>query len=454
MTFYGRYVVRICTLVALLFGLSCSGPQAAQQDTNDDLAEAASTTETVDGEATPDAEGGDDESECLGKLTPPRGAHGRQYEQETAIADDETLEEVKQRARTDLRDRLCQGVLCSAIEQHVTIWEADQSAGFRCAMAIVPADKLRAWTERVETEIGTRIAEHAHEVVDGLRESLGGDTPRVTIAEIRDHGVPGGLRSEWLHSHLQYAVERAEAHVVPLQPNWSGHGLPDRVDGVLSAQIVPMQGVEASLEVSWEIEGKDRVFTGQAMSFPEVIAPDIDRSTYLPDLDGIADSDQVALHFDSRDGGGLCHGQQTEVWLETAQDMHVRLLNLYGTDNGLVIFPATSNSDGVVEAGQPVSIGEFEAMQHGDIGVERFLVIASPTREGLGRFASADEFCRLPSTMARDFQQGHNLPHGDDVHLFETGFRLMTDDECTGFELSQEHTQAYEQVLESAPSCW
>ncbi len=453
-----RILIRIWIVpvfFALSFGaLSCGSQQAAQQAAEEDLAEQpdgdAAAHEAVD-EAVAAADG-DEESECLGQLVPPRGAHGRQYDQETAISQQAGFDELTERARSTLRDRICQDVLCSQIEQNISIWEPQESAGYRCVMAVIESSHIEAWKEEVETELGTRLQESAEDLVGRLQNSLGEESPRVTIAQIEDHGVPGGQRAEWIHPHLQYALEQASAQVVPLQPNWSGHGLPDRVDGVITAQIVPMQGVEASLEMSWGIQGVDQIFTGRALSFPEAVAPDIDRSTYLPSLD--LHSDKVALHFDSREGGGLCHGQKTEVWLETAQDMHVRLINLYGRDGGLVIHPPTPDADTLIEAGQPVSIGEFEAMQAGDIGVERFLVVASPTREGLDSFASVDQFCRLPSSMAGDLQRGHNLPHGDDIHLFETGFRLMSGDECTDYDISDQQVAQFHQAIEAAPSCW
>ena len=455
MIFHNDALRPVCILLwASLFALTlpaCAGQPLSDEDLEDELEDELSDVADEQGQQVA-MEG--DESACLGQIIPPRGAHGRQYQQETVISDELSIDEVQTLATERLRDRLCQGILCGMMEQQISIWESNQGGGYRCAMAIIRADQLEEWKRRVETDLGERLVEHAHDVVANLSESLNGEIPRITVSHIRDHGIPGGLRSEWLHRHLQYAMEQADAHVVPVQPNWSGHGLPDRVDGVITAQITPMQGLEASLEVSWQLRGIDRIYAGRAINFPEVVAPDIDRSTYLPSFDNLNPSDKVALHFDSRDGGGLCHGQTTEVWLETAEDMHVRLINLYGRDGGLVIFPAVPGSDDVVRAGVPVSIGQFQAIQHGDIGVERFLVVASPTPEGLGRFETVDQFCRLPGTMAGQLQLGHNLPHGKDTHLFETGFRLMRGEGCEGYQVDPRHVEAVSSVIDSAPSCW
>lgn len=403
---------------------------------------------------------GSDESECLGNLVPPRGAGGRQYAQETAISDTESFETLTERARGDLRDRLCQGVLCGQIEQYITIWEPQQSEGYRCVMAVIEQERFEEWKRDINSDLRQRLEAPAQDVVNRMQEALGNDTLRLTLHEIEDHGVAGGLRAEWFANHLQAALDRASAHVIPLDPSWSGQGIPDRADGVVTARIIPMGGVDDTLEVSWQVESAQRIFSGQSgdngtLSFPEVIAPDIDRSTYLPPFPVDLDDDEVRLHFDRREGGGLCSGQKTELWLHTVnQDMHVRVINLYGSNQGNVIFPSMDTTDDFIEAGQPVSLGEFEAVQYGDIGVERFLVIASPTREGLSQFESVNQFCRLPSSMAGELQQGYNLPHGDNTYLFETSYRLMDGEECANFNPDKDHLEMVKQAIDAAPSCW
>lgn len=388
----------------------------------------------------------------MGNLVPPRGARGSSTLQETAFSKTETFEELKAKARTQLRDRLCQGILCSMIEQNITTWKTSEGGGYRCVMVVIGKSHLDEWKQLVETQLGERLKDRALAVVGKLRDQLDGKKPRITIAKISDHGVPGGPRSEWLHRHMQYALEHASATVVPLQPDWSGRGLPNKVDGVVDAQITPMGGVEKSLEVLWNVKTADQILSAQGLKFPSAIAPDVDESTYLPPLN--VSSDKVAIHFDAREGGGLCHGQKTELWLETAEDMHVRVLNLYGKTGGTVIFPIQEGDDDVVKAGEPVSLGEFEAMKVGDIGVERFLVIASPTKKGLGKYASADKFCRLPFTMAKELQYGQKLPEGKNTHLTETGFRLMSGEECKLFQVDENKVSAMRQALKGAPKCW
>jgi hypothetical protein len=393
-----------------------------------------------------------DESACLGKLTPPRGAGGAGYRQETAYSTTDSLEQVERNARAKLRDKLCQGILCSMIEQNISIWETKQSGGYRCVMAVIKVDHVAEWKARVEIDLGDQLTDRARSVIERLRMKLDGDTPRVTIAKIADHGVPGGPRSEWLYRNLQYALEQASAEVVPLKSDWSGQGLPGKVDGVVHTRIISLGGTEATLEVLWKIKTLDQVFTAEAARFPEMIAPKINDATYLPPLN--VGSDKIAIHFDAREGGGLCHGQETELWLETTEDMHVRVINLYGKSGGIVIFPIQEGDDDVIKAGQPVSLGKFEAMQVGEIGVERFLVIASPKRKDLGKFASADHFCRMPFSMAGQFQRGENLPRGKDLHMTETGFRLMSGEDCAGIEVSDAKVAATKQALNSVGACW
>lgn len=392
-----------------------------------------------------------DESACLGRLTPPRGAGGASYIQETVFSSTDGIEQVKQTARTELRDRLCQGILCSMIDQNINIWKSEEDGGYRCVMAVIKKAHLDEWVARVETQLGERLADRAGVVVERFKEDLG-RPPRVAIAKIPDQGIPGGPRSEWLYGNLQYALEQASAEVVPLQPNWSGQGIPHKVDGVVLATISDLGGAEAMMEVRWKIKSADRVFSAEAVSFPQVVAPDVNDATFLPALN--IGSDKVSIHFDAREGGGLCNGQNTELWLETTEDLYVRVINLYGKVGGLVIFPVQEGDDDLVEAGQPVSLGKFDAMKTGEIGVERFLVLASPTREGLGKFAAADHFCRLMPTMAREMQYGRDLPEGEGLELTETGFRLMSGEECSEFSVSEQKLAATRKALQSAPKCW
>ncbi len=470
MSIFHRCYLVVIFITAISFAITaCSTGDSAQQQADDTDAvededgldesdpgvtdDDSGETAAIDG-VPPRGEPADQEGEdvCTGQINPPRGAAGRAYFPNTAISDSTPFDELEHQARSELRDQICQGVLCDTVERGIQIWQRKEGGGYRCVMAIIERDILDEWSREVESTLPARLAERGHEPIDALRETTGNDTPRVTIAEITDHGVPGGPRAEWLHRGLERALDDVGAHVVPRRPDWSGYGVPDDVDGVVRAEITELSGTERPLEVSWKVRNSDRILRGEPLQLPEVATPAVDEASHLPNLD-INDS-ELGLLFDSRDGGGLCDGQATELWLETAEDMYVRVLNLYGNRSGHAIFPATTDEDAFIPAGDPVSLGQFRAMRHGDIEAERFLVIASPDRESLERYASIDQFCRLPSSLAHELQHGRDLPGGDDVYFYETGFRLMDSDECDGFDFQEREREQILEIVGSAPTCW
>jgi hypothetical protein len=451
--------MRLFAIGAALVAVSCSTPATS---TNSKGAASAAATQPEEGRATGAASAPNesasagtsqpsDESECLGKLQPPRGAGGSGYLQETVVSATESAEDVADQAREKLQQRVCQGMYCAFIDQHIQDWKIEQSKGYRCAMAVVKVEHRREWKRRVETRLSARLAKGAKKVVQKLRSGAGAP-PRVSIHEIVDYGVAGGVRAEWLHSHMSKAFDDASAHMRSIDPTWSGHGIPENVDAYVNATIIPMRGHEKTFEVQWKLHTLNRVIPGPSVRFPAAVAPDVENAVRLTPLQ--VRSDKVGIHFDARAGGGLCHGQKTRLLIEADERMHVRVINLYGRNQGTVIYPATRQQSDVIKPGQPVNIGQFTAIKTGDLDGERFLVIAAEDKDDLGKFASLDRFCRLPSSMAGKFQRGKQLPSGDGLELTATSYRLVDDDVCKGASVSQRDIRRTKQALASAPDCW
>lgn len=385
-----------------------------------------------------------DEDDCLGTRQPPRGAEGTAYLQEQQIARDKTVQKLEQQAREELRDRVCQGVLCDAVEQQIDIWETNDTGTYRCAMAVVQRAELEEWKRRVQTDIGDRIIQQGSNTVETLREATEQEEPRIAVGDVYDDGVPGGRRAEWVAGRFRYALDRLGATIVS--------NIED-AESVVEAELQQVR--DERMELTWEVHHEDWITPGDPVEFPEVAAPDMSDADGLPRLD--LESNKLRLHLeDSRDGGGLCHGQRSRLLLETEQNMHVRVLNLFGNRGGRVIYPAHPEEDDFVEAGEPVSLGEFQAIRSGDNDIERFVVIASTDREGLGRFASVDRFCRLPGTMAHNIQFGREapVPGGDNVHFEATGFRLMDGEGCESYHISEREEKQLGKIIAQAPGCW
>ncbi|MFB6350287.1 MAG: hypothetical protein ABEK29_00640 [Bradymonadaceae bacterium] len=87
-----------------------------QQSTSDDSGGEASATKEA----------------CLGKVTPPTGAGGKQYLQEPAIAEETEIQTVVDRARQKLLERLCQGYRCETLAPEIQTWEIQQSGAYTC----------------------------------------------------------------------------------------------------------------------------------------------------------------------------------------------------------------------------------------------------------------------------------------------------------------------------------
>ena len=128
-------------------------------------------------------------------------------------------------------------------------------------------------------------------------------------------------------------------------------------------------------------------------------------------------------------GGRLCEGEQTQVRLTTTQDLHVRVLDLYGQGDALVMFPNEQVPSGFVKAGQSIALGgdsDFDVIFSPGATTERSLVVAGTTEAGLGEFASlGGETCRIGGPLLGLLYDGTRADFPSGTVIRELGFRVV-----------------------------
>lgn len=436
-----KSVTAAAVLITVLMGLSgcSSSPERAETDDHVETEKEGITGEMVEGVTV-------DSQVCSGNLVPPTG-----YRQETAFVSLSTpgpYDAAAEQARARLRDLICQGYRCDQAESMITIWRVGEDGRRACVMAVASARNIDEFESGPRRNLEAGLVEVAAEISERLAEETNDPTPTVVVDTINDNGVNGGPRAEWLHDQLLTALAQRSVDTRRPPPRWSGLGAPSATTGVIRGSIRELPGQEAILEVTWQLElAENRVRGVGNVQFPLAISPDVDRDTYMTPLP--RGSGKVSLHLDSRPGGALCNGQQTELWLETAEPLHVRVLNLYGGgEGGLVIY----STDGEpLASNHPVSLGQFRAVKTSSTPVERFIVIAAPTEEKLGRFASIDRACRLPGTMSYALHEGRSLPADAMEWITSLDYRLMSGDECSDVEPAGMVDMS---AIAQLPSCW
>lgn len=363
-------------------------------------------------------------SKCHGNRVPPTN-----YLQETAFVpagNPNATEEAKRAAVQQLRDRICQGYRCGALEPKISHWHTASDAVQVCAMAVIKASDVAAFKEAPRKKFDEDLRARAKQLVSAFPSS---DGARIAFDFVRDVGVDGGPRAEWLIDRMSAALSNNGALIARVPPDWSGLTLPPGVDGVLRGRITPMHGRETMLEVTWSLEiadGVSRAF--DPIAFPELIGPAINPLTHLPDLAGV--NPAISLRFDARPGGALCHGQTTELRLETAEALHVRVVNLFGDGSRGMVIHAPDEKTTPREA---TALGRFQVVKDGNVPVERFLVLGSETEAGLGELADVRAPCRLDPTLAKRLSSGRGVPSGAKDYTTSRSYRIIEGEECSSF---------------------
>ncbi len=420
--------LRAITFAALL-ATACSGPSKnVEGGTDEQVAE------------TPAPKPSPDEMNCHGNRVPPTN-----YLQETAFIPAESenaSEEAMQLAKRKLRDRICQGYRCSEIAPRIEPWNTERDAVQVCAMAVIKRSQVEKFKDAPSKAFDDELTRRAAALV----QMVGGDgeEPRIGIDNVRDSGIDGGPRAEWLVDRMNAALSKQGALIARIPPDWSGLGLPEDVDAVLRGRITPMHGREAMLEVTWNLDLGRGIKAVDPIAFPELIGPAIDPMTQFQDQAGI--NPEISLRFDARPGGGLCAGQKTELRLETGDDLHVRVVNLFGRGDEALVIHAP---DEPIEAETPKSLGEFEVVR-GEVPAERFLVLGAKSREGLGTLAEVQAPCRIPEDFAKQLSSNRGIPDGAKNYVTTRSYRIIEGEQCSEFEPAP----ASDGAIDRLPRCF
>jgi hypothetical protein len=249
-----------------------------------------------------------------------------------------------------------------------------------------------------------------------------GDKVSLSLGDIAESDAfIGGDRADFLANRLRLAFDAAGFLIVTAKAkpdvvldgkliDRSEEGIPV-VEVVLTArlgkQVIPVEPVICAAEA---IPG------GAPASAPGRRA-------------GLFADPSVDLSLRTGPGGRLCEGEQTQVTLTTTQDLHVRVFDLYGQGDALVMFPNEQVPSGFVKAGQPVALGgesDFDVIFTPGATSERYLVVAATTESGLGEFASlGGETCRIGGPLLRMLYDGTRVDFPPGAVLRELGFRVV-----------------------------
>lgn len=386
-----------------------------------------------------------DDWRCGGELMPPTG-----WQQDTAFVDasaPEARERAAEAAASKLSSKLCgEAVGCPALRARITTWKTGSNSREVCAMAVIKAADLEAY--RAEAQSLGKLEADLVAAVEALLPK-GTRGKRITIDRLADGGIPGGPRADWLRDRLEQRLAGV-ATLVASPRGWAGDRVPEGVDLVIRGDLVvrresQISVVEAHLRT---LGGAGAVLGAARVTFPESAAPASGSAT-APSAEA---SPGLSLHADAHPGGSLCAGENTQLWLKSDEDAVVRLFNLYGDGEALLIWPDETNPTGTVKGGVKVPLGGnegFEVIPAPGAESERFIAIAAPTAAGLGRFASVKGTCRLPAAIAADLHRGRGLPVGAKVAT--DGYRLVQQG-CT-WQISAERKQAQARALAGLAEC-
>ena len=378
---------------------------------------------------------------------PPYGMGATDVVEESRTPD--ATQVASDRAARELTQRLCAGAGdCDFLRARVAPWKTGSNGTQVCAMSVLKKEDLENWRSRALTlmNLDTALATAAGELLKGL----GGPRSRVTVVEVNDLGVPGGIRAEWLRARLSRMLEKGTSVVDPPR-GWAGNGVPAGVDLVVRGSVISRsEGGIPMLEVTWDgLTARTTHVHATPVSFPQSASPAAPGAA----LTTIPQSEGLSVRIDSTRSGGLCAGERTQLWIESDRDAFVRVFDLYGDGEALLLFPNDTNPSAKVAAGQTIAAGGkrgFEAVPVPGYEYERFLVVAAPSEAELGPLRGIMGPCRMPTDVARELHQGAGTPTG--ARVARTGYRVFDDPSCTTAPTPQAREGVVES-LASIPTC-
>jgi len=415
----------------------------------------ASSSQVANGSATRAFES--EPWDCRGNLFPPENG-----QQGTAFrpAKDENARAVASKdAKDALKQRFCAGqMLCDFLEQRISVIKTGANERDVCAMAFLPQRFLDEWRLRTEARIDDALDAAAKDLVVGLQADMKPGVPQgtVIIDRVQDAGVPGGPRADWLLARMEHALQKASVRLGVAPRSWAGELPVSGVDMVVRGSVT--ERAEAGvlvLEASWEgFTRAGRRVRGRPVVFPAAASPHVVKappaSTRMSDATGL--SLRVEAMTSGRASGSLCPGERAQLWLNLAKASHVRVLNLYGNGEAMLIFPNADHPSGALGVGSAALGGKdgFEAIPSGTTDFERYLVIAADSEADLGDLAGPTRTCTFSPPYVRSLESGAGLP--PKARVVWTGYRIASGAEC-GPAPSPSRMAAMERAIAALPKC-
>jgi hypothetical protein len=365
---------------------------------------------------------------CGGELVPPTG-----WQQETAF---ETTKhaDARERARdvaiAKLIERLCaagDGVNCGYLKSRVQLWKTGSNGDDVCAMAVIKSADFQEWNNLVGTtkELDSKLEAAAVQLLKGRQQSF-----RFAIDTVKDLGVPGGLRADWLRARMERALQK-HATMKRIPKGWAGDGVPPGIDAVARCEMFARQENSVpTLEAVWNATDRQgQTVTSDTVTFPESAAPPIIPAPHAPAT--YPESEGISVRLDTLRGGSICAGERTQLWLKSKEQLYVRVFNLYGNGEALVLFPNNEQAVSLVPANRSLALGGpmgFEAVPVPGSEQEQFLVIGARSEAALGRFIDAKGPCRVTPDMAQELYAAKGI--SDTLKVATTGYRLTSGSDC------------------------
>ena len=328
-------------------------------------------------------------------------------------------------AQRELVERICGGQSCPAVESDFMLWQKGRLGDETCVMVTVQKAVVKrhlrratgtAWLDATARDAAERLSRR---LAVGRKPGESVSFMMGAIAE--SDAYIGGERVNFFADRLKLAFDAAGLMLVTAKAR------PEVVlDGRLNYRIeegIPVVEVLLTAKLGKQVIPVEPILcAAEAIPGGAPASAPGSRSAHFADP-------AVDLSLRTGPGGRLCEGEQTQVTLTTTQDLHVRVFDLYGQGDALVMFPNEQVPSGFVKAGQPIALGgesDFDVIFTPGATSERYLVVAATTEGGLGEFASlGGETCRIGGPLLRLLYDGARADFPPGTVLRELGFRVV-----------------------------
>ncbi len=337
------------------------------------------------------------------------------------------VDEAQEKAQRELVQRICGGQPCPAVEADFKLWQQGQLGESTCVMVTVRKSLVSrhlgratgtAWLDATARDAAERLARR---LATGRKP---GDRVSLVIGALAESdALIGGDRADFLAQRLRLAFDAAGFILVTPKA---------RPEVVIEGKLVDRaeEGIPVVELVMTARVGKQAIPVEPVLCAARAIPGGVPERG--PGTRTALFSDPgIQLRLRTGTGGRLCEGEQTQVTMTTERDLHVRVFDLYGQGEALVMFPNEQVPSGFVRAGEPVALGgdsDFDVIFTPGASTERYLVVAADTEAGLGELAAlGGETCRIDGVRLRRLYDGTRTDFPPGALLSELGFRVVRD---------------------------